>query len=188
MSATSDAMNRVVANLVRLARRPGRLLLTAAAVPVGVFALLALLLGLDAEAWTGWVPLVLAGVLAVPVVVLTVRRERLQRTTADLGDHPVTTAGGVLVVPGDRTARAPTEEELATLSEAMDEGRVRTARWFPRVEATQRALVRAAGGTVHAPYLRDDLRVTLLAFLGTVAAIPLGVLGAFVSAFALLLR
>lgn len=188
MSTTGDAMNRIVANLVRLARRPGRLLLTAAAVPVGLFALFGLLLGLDAETWTGWVPLVLAGLLAVPVVVLAVRRERLQRTTADLGDHPVTTAGGVVVVPGDRSARVPGEEELAAWTEAMDEGRVRTARWFPRVEATQRALVRAAGGTVQAPYLKDDLRVTLVAFLGTVAAIPFGVLGTFVSAFALLLR
>ena len=58
---------------------------------------------------------------------------------------------------------------------------------FPRVEAAQRALLRAAGGPVKAPYLRDDLRVTLVAFLGTVAAIPLGVLGAFGCAFSLLL-
>lgn len=83
-------------------------------------------------------------------------------------------------------ARSPVEEELGTLSEAMDENRVRSARWFPRVEATQRALLRAAGGPVNAPYLRDDLRVTLVAFLGTVAAIPLAVLGSFMCAFALL--
>ena len=187
MSATSDAMNQIVVNVVRLARRPGLLLLLAAGVPVGVFALLALLVGRDAETWAGWGPLAAAVVLAAPVVVLAVRRERLQRTTARLGDQPVVAPGGVVVVTGD-TARPPLEEELTTWTEAMDEGRVRTARWFPRVEAAQRALLRAAGGPVNAPYLRDDLRVTLVAFLGTVAAIPLGVLGAFMCAFALLLR
>src|SRR5690606_6163665 len=143
MSATSEAMNRIVVNIVRLARRPGLVLLVAAAVPVGVFLLFGLLIGLDAVSWVGCVPCALAVLLAVPVVVLAVRRARGPRATA--------------------------------------------ARWFPRVEAAQRALLRAAGGPVNAPYLRDDLRVTLLAFLGTVAAIPLGVLGAFVCAFALLL-
>lgn len=186
MSATSDAMNRIVVNIVRLARRPGLMLLVAAGVPVGVFLLLGLLVGLDAVSWVGWVPFALAVVLAVPVGVLAVRRERLQRATADLGDHRVTTVGGVVVVSGEQ-AGSPLEEELSTLGEALDEGRVHTARWFPRVEAAQRALLRAAGGPVNAPYLRDDLRVTLVAFLGTVAAIPLGVLGAFVCAFALLL-
>ena len=67
------------------------------------------------------------------------------------------------------TAADPASEEFATNA------------------AAQRALLRAAGGPVNAPYLRDDLRVTLVAFLGTVAAIPLGVLGAFVCAFSLLL-
>lgn len=186
MSATNDAMNQIVVNVVRLARRPGYLLLVGAAVPVGVFLLFGLLLGLEAESWGGWVPFALAVLLAVPVAVLAVRRERLQRATADIGDGPVTTAGGVVVVT-NQPAAGDLEEELATLTEAMDEGRVRTARWFPRVEATQRALLRAAGGPVRAPYLRDDLRVTLVAFLGTVAAIPLGVLGSFMSAFALLL-
>jgi len=192
MSATSDAMNQIVANVVRLSRRPGLMLLVAAAVPVGVFVLLALLVGLDAVSWVGWIPLVLAGLLAVPVLVLTIRRERLQRTTASLGEDPVV-AGGVVVVQdperGEQTDAqlAALEEELGTLSDAMEEGRVRSARWFPRVEAAQRSLLRAAGGTVNAPYLRDDLRVTLVALLGTVAAIPLGVLGAFMCAFALLL-
>lgn len=186
MSATSEAMNRIVVNIVRLARRPGLVLLVAAAVPVGVFLLFGLLIGLDAVSWVGWVPCALAVLLAVPVVVLAVRRERLQRATADLGDHRVTAVGGVVVVRGERAA-TPLEEEMSTLGEALDEGRLHTARWFPRVEAAQRALLRAAGGPVNAPYLRDDLRVTLLAFLGTVAAIPLGVLGAFVCAFALLL-
>jgi len=92
----------------------------------------------------------------------------------------VTSAGGVVVITDQ-----PADEDA--LREAAAEAQIHTARWFPRVEAAQRALLRAAGGPVNAPYLRDDLRVTLVAFLGTVAAIPLGVLGAFVCAFSLLL-
>lgn len=189
MSATSDAMNRIVTNVVRLARRPGFMLLVAAAVPVGVFLFLSLLVGLHAVSWVGWLPFALAILLAVPVVLLAVRRERLQRTTASLGENPVIGDGVVVVRGPDQTEaqRAALEEELGTLSAAMEEGQVRTARWFPRVDAAQRSLLRAAGGTVNAPYLRDDLRVTLVAFLGTVVAIPLGVLGSFISAFALLL-
>ena len=180
MSETSDAVNRIAANVVRLARTPGRLLLVGAGVPLAAFLLLAFLVGLGAERWTAWGPFALAVLLAVPLVVLAVRRARLQRATADLPQDPVTSAGGVVVITDQ-----PADEDA--LREAATEAQIHTARWFPRVEAAQRALLRAAGGPVNAPYLRDDLRVTLVAFLGTVAAIPLGVLGAFVSAFSLLL-
>ena len=180
MSATNDAVNQIAANVVRLARAPGRVLLVAASIPVGAFLLLALLIGLGEDRWTGWVPFVLAVVLAVPVVILAVRRARLQRATESLPDGPVAVPGGVVVVTD-----APGRDDA--LTEAVRGGQVRAARGFPRVEAAQRALLRAAGGPVQAPYLRDDLRVTLLAFLGTAAAIPLGVLGTFTSAFALLL-
>ena len=72
-------------------------------------------------------------------------------------------------------------EEMAFLEEVRWVGSLRTARYFPRVEAAQRALVLAAGGTVNAPYLKDDLRVTLVALLGTFVAIPVGAIGAMVS-------
>ncbi|MFC4555192.1 hypothetical protein [Georgenia faecalis] len=193
MTAMGEAMNRIVPNLVRLARKPGQVLLVAAAVPVAAFAVLTTIFGTGATSWTGWLPLVAALVLAVPVALLAWRRERLQRTTASLDPHPTIVEGGGEIVVIDVTTavdprRAQLESELGALSEAYAEGQVRTARWLPRVEAAQRSLLRAAGGTVNAPYLKDDLRVTLLAFVGTVAAIPLGVLGTFVTAFALLLR
>ncbi|MEE6282427.1 hypothetical protein [Georgenia sunbinii] len=188
MSATSDAMNQFAANLVRLARRPGLLLLVAAAVPVAVFAFLAFLVGRQAETGAGWTLFVLSLVLALPILVLAVRRERLRART-DGADGPLV-AGGVVDRPaaGEEDPRlAALQDEMGTWNEAVSETQIRTARWLPRVEATQRALVRAAGGTVNAPYLRDDLRITLVAFLGTVVAIPLGVLGTFVTAFTLLL-
>lgn len=182
-------MSRIAADLVRLARRPGALLLWAAGVPVGVFVFLALLVGRQATTGGGWTLLVLAALLAVPVLVLAVRRERMRRRTRAAATPGVVLGGGVVDRPapdGTDPRAAALGAEAGTWEEAVRETRIHAARWLPRVEATQRALVRAAGGLANAPYLRDDLRVTLLAFLGTVVAIPLGVLGSFVAAFTLL--
>lgn len=190
MTAAGDMLNQVVPTLVRVARRPGALLLTAAATAVGIFALLGLLLGTGGSGWTKWIPLGLAAVLALPVLVLTVRRARLQAQTQDLDLRHTLVGGGREVVVVDSHGQDPSryalQDEVETLNAAMAEGAVRTARFLPRVEAAQRAALVAAGGTVRAPYLADDLRVTILALLGTLAAVPLGTLGAVVTAVLLL--
>lgn len=191
MTAAGDILNQVVPTLVRVARRPGALLLAAAGGAVGIFALLALLLGTRGTAWTSWVPFALALLLAVPVAVLAVRRARLQTQTQDLHlQHTIvgTTGSEVIVVDahGQDPARYALQDEVDTLNAAVAEGAVRTARFLPRVEAAQRAALVAAGGRVRAPYLADDLRVTILALLGTLAAIPLGILGAVVTAVLLI--
>ncbi|HEY8717673.1 hypothetical protein [Pengzhenrongella sp.] len=188
MTAIGDFLNQVVPTLVRVARRPGELLLRWAAAEIGVFALFGLLLGLTGTGGSAWVPLVLAGFLAVPVVVLAVRRERLQAQTQGLELHRTISANGTsLVTYGARpSSGGPPQEELDTLNGALAEGALRTARYFPRIEAAQRAGVRAAGGVVNAPYLRDDLRVTFVALLGTLAAIPLAALGVVITLVLLL--
>lgn len=58
--------------------------------------------------------------------------------------------------------------------------------WMPRVEAAQRAAIAAAGGTVNAPYLKDDLRVTIVSAILSGLAIPAATFFAFVAFFALL--
>ena len=187
MTAAGDVLNQVVPTLVRVARRPGGLLLAAAGGAVGIFALLALLLGNRGTTWSSWVPFALALLLAVPVVLLAVRRARLQKQTQDLHlRHTIvgTTGREVIVVDshGQDPSRYALQDEVDTLNAAVAEGAVRTARFLPRVEAAQRAALVAAGGKVRAPYLADDLRVTIVALLGTLAAIPLGILGAVVTA------
>ncbi|GAA4432581.1 hypothetical protein GCM10023169_38500 [Georgenia halophila] len=189
-TATAEMLNRVVPTLVRVARRPGAVLLTIAGTAVGLFALLGLLLATGATAWTGWIPFGVAVVLALPVLVLAVRRARLQARTRDLDVEVVRGSSGAEVVvlsPGEGgpggtdPSRRDTEEEQAVLDAAAAENAIRTARFFPRLEAAQRAARVAAGGTVNAPYLADDVRVTVVALVGTLAAIPLGFLGAFVT-------
>ncbi|WP_418605206.1 hypothetical protein [Georgenia sp. SUBG003] len=120
------------------------------------------------------------------------RRARLQSQTRDLElRHTVVGGHGAVVVVDSRgqdPARYALQDEVDTLNAAMAEGAVRTARFLPRVEAAQRAALVAAGGRVRAPYLADDLRVTIVALLGTLAAVPLSVLGATVTAVMLLMR
>jgi hypothetical protein len=183
MTATGDVLNQMVTTLVRVTRRPGAVLIRLAGSAVGVFALLGLAYIAGGSGWRAWVPLVLAGVLAVPIVTLAVRRERLQAQTAGLDPHRT-----VIANTGTATGAQARDDEMESLSAAMAEGAMRTARFFPRIEAAQRAGLLAAGGPVNAPYLQDDLRVTIAALLGTLAAIPLGTIGSIVTAIVLVSR
>ena len=54
------------------------------------------------------------------------------------------------------------------------------------IERAQRALLTAAGGTPGAPYLADDLRLTVASFVGTLLVVPLGTLMGIVLALLLL--
>ncbi len=188
MSATGDVLNQVVPALVRLARRPGATLLLLASVSVGAFAALGLAYGLTSASGAAWVPLVLAGVLSAPVATLAVRRHRLQVQTEGLDAREIISGNRGVVVRQDDPARDALDEELETFSAAMAESTLRTARFLPRVEAAQRTARLMAGGTVQAPYLKDDIRITLVALLATLAAVPLGSLGAIITAILMLSR
>ncbi|UNX53625.1 hypothetical protein MF406_11555 [Georgenia sp. TF02-10] len=196
MTAAADVLNTVVPVLVRVARRPGAVLLTVAGAGVVLFALLGLLLGTGGTGWPAWIPFGCAVLLAVPVLVLAVRRWRLQAQTADLAAHPTVGPASreVVAVGGERAGATGAGAgagaglaDLDALNAALAESSIRTARFLPRVEAAQRAARAAAGGPVAAPYLADDLRVTIVALLGTLAAAPLSAVGALVTALLLLL-
>lgn len=187
---TGELLNRVIPALVRVARGPGALLLATATSAVAMFAVLGLLLGRAGHGWSAWVPFSLALLLALPVLTLAVRRARLQRRTRDLDLDSAVVGGTEVVVlapghPRGPRGAEPSDREQEILDEARAEAAARRARFMPGLEAAQRAARVAAGGTVHAPYLADDLRVTLVALIGTLAAIPLGLAGAFVTALLL---
>lgn len=59
-------------------------------------------------------------------------------------------------------------------------------RVFGRIERAQRALLAAAGGPAQAPYLADDLRLTVAALVGTLLTIVVGGLMVLVLAVTLL--
>ena len=127
-----------------------------------------------------------------------------------------TASGSEMVGPADLTDRVeremrgrPGEEDVRAVFDAVTESRVpgsprgagaRLTRILGvgrlsvvghalgRVDQAQRALMTAVGGPVNAPYLRDDLRVTLAAALGMFVAIPIGGLAAIIIALVLLAR
>lgn len=70
--------------------------------------------------------------------------------------------------------------------DAMIEATQQRDTWMPRVEAAQRAAIAAAGGIVNAPYLKDDLRVTIASAILTALAIPTATFFIFVAFFSLL--
>jgi len=57
---------------------------------------------------------------------------------------------------------------------------------MPRIDAAQRSAIAAAGGVVNAPYLRDDLRITILSALVAAVAVPVGSFFAILAVLALL--
>jgi hypothetical protein len=178
---TADLINSVFPSLIRFGSRPGGIVLVAAAIADGFFLLFSYLAARTTGAPFAWFLFVVAAGLAVFVALLAWRRARLTRHVDEMEAALAAQQLSAGVVDRPAPAADRLGEEMAFLEEVRWENSVRTARYFPRIEAAQRALVLAAGGTVNAPYLKDDLRVTLVALLGTLAAIPIGALGAMVS-------
>ena len=178
---TSDLINRVFPSIIRFGSRPGGVIVALAAVADGFFLLFAVLAAVTTGAAFAWFLVVVAAVLGLLVALLAWRRVRLTRhvDAMEAALEAQQLSAGVVDRPSPTADRL--SEEMAFLEEVRWENSVRTARYFPRIEAAQRALVLAAGGTVNAPYLKDDLRVTLVALLGALLAIPVGALGAMIS-------
>ncbi len=85
-----------------------------------------------------------------------------------------------------RVGTADEAQQRQLRHDAMLEAQDIRDTWMPRVEAAQRAAVAAAGGLVNAPYLKDDLRITLVSGLVAVIGLPLGFFLLILAAFALL--
>ncbi|MBE6484061.1 MAG: hypothetical protein E7Z96_04680 [Actinomycetaceae bacterium] len=85
-----------------------------------------------------------------------------------------------------RVGTADEAQQQQLRHDAMLEAQDIRDTWMPRVEAAQRAAIAAAGGLVNAPYLKDDLRITLVSGLVAVIGLPLGFFLLILAAFALL--
>lgn len=72
------------------------------------------------------------------------------------------------------------------MHDARLESEQRRDTWMPRVEAAQRAAIAVAGGTVNAPYLKSDLRITIVSALLTMAVVPTAIFFSIVALFALM--
>ncbi|MDO5495260.1 MAG: hypothetical protein Q4G64_06075 [bacterium] len=179
---------RGIGQLIRLANAPGALLARMAALATVPFLVVAFFAMRNRETTFSWILFGVACVFAAAVAFFAWRRARLAALVdeAELRVAGQSTGAGELTRPEQESIENRVTGHLNRLQEFDEERRLRRDTWLPRVEATQRALVRAAGGVEKAPYLRDDLRVTLIALGLTVAAIPVGSLGTFLALLHLL--
>lgn len=174
---------RGIGQLIRLANAPGAILVRLAALASLPFLVVSLLALRAKPAPFAWILLVLAGILAAAVAFFAWRRARLSALVdeAEMNVTGQATGTGELTRPEEEGIEARLTSHLDRLHDFDAERRLRRDTWMPGVEATQRALVRAAGGVERAPYLKDDLRVTLIAMGLTLLAVPAGTLGTFLA-------
>ncbi|MGV9182619.1 hypothetical protein [Arcanobacterium canis] len=187
------SMSIILPLLERLGRGAGRLL-------VGVAVSLDLLLVLAgwkvAHLSEGtWLPLIVALILAVPIAIFAWRRHRLavgvEATRERLVFHTPTSAPSATEVIVRPTADTTEEQRKRSITQeraqrAMRESAKRRDTYWPRIESAQRAAIAMAGGVENAPYLKDDVRVTLISLIATVASIPLSVVFLITALFLIL--
>lgn len=171
MSPLPGALSVILPLLVKILRGPGKLLVIANG------AIIALVLWLTVNAVSdghsaAWVPLIFGAIFAAAILIFGVRLAKLSRYVDQLEQLQDRTSGQEIMT---RDGRSVTEEDARQrFQDASWEASQKTGRFMPRVEAAQRAAIAAAGGTVEAPYLKADLRVTIVSGLLAMAAGPVG--------------
>ena len=106
----------------------------------------------------------------------------IQGEAATSEDVTIISQDGTPLGTNSRATPAEDTDAQRNYDAMMEETQLRDT-WMPRVEAAQRAAVAAAGGTVNAPYLKDDLRITLVSAIATGVLIPIETLFAFIAFF-----
>lgn len=180
---------RMTRNIVTV---PGRILVDLALLSAGSTTLLGFIGVFAYGAWGFWIPAIL-GLAGLGVTLFfAARRRQLQEAFARSGPKQVLQESSVVSRPGSKAdAYADLQDmaakEGAKIKRAREEFSSRSARFFPRIEALQRAMRQMVDPSYDAVWLQIDIRPTLAAFLGTVLVIPIGGFLIVVTAMALLL-
>lgn len=207
MFLSAGSLKDVLPLVEEMTRGPGKSLVrTAALVDSTLLALGALLARRSVGAFSVLV-LALGAVFGAGILVFAIRRARLEsRVEQWKRAGRATVAGEAASSSTDysdryRDAEPSDSHEVVVIDGAprSDEAdpaddRARAARaeaglrdtWMPRIDAAQRSAIAAAGGVVNAPYLRDDLRITILSALVAAVAVPVGSFFAILAVLALL--
>lgn len=207
MFLSAGSLKDVLPLVEEMTRGPGKSLVrTAALVDSTLLALGALLARRGVGAFSVLV-LALGAVFGAGILVFAIRRARLEsRVEQWKKAGRATVAGEAASSSTDYSDRyrdaAPSDShevvviDGAPRSDEADpaDDRARAARaeaglrdtWMPRIDAAQRSAIAAAGGVVNAPYLRDDLRITILSALVAAVAVPVGSFFAILAVLALL--
>ena len=207
MFLSAGSLKDVLPLVEEMTRGPGKSLVrTAALVDSTLLALGALLARRGVGAFSVLV-LALGAVFGAGILVFAIRRARLESRVEEWKRaERATVAGEAASSSTDYSDRyrdaAPSDShevvviDGAPRSDEADpaDDRARAARaeaglrdtWMPRIDAAQRSAIAAAGGVVNAPYLRDDLRITILSALVAAVAVPVGSFFAILAVLALL--
>ena len=207
MFLSAGSLKDVLPLVEEMTRGPGKSLVrTAALVDSTLLALGALLARRGVGAFSVLVR-ALGAVFGAGLLVFAIRRARLESRVEEWKRAGrATVAGEAASSSTDYSDRyrdaAPSDShEVVVINGAprSDEAdpaddRARAARaeaglrdtWMPRIDAAQRSAIAAAGGVVNAPYLRDDLRITILSALVAAVAVPVGSFFAILAVLALL--
>ncbi|WP_147916912.1 hypothetical protein [Ruania zhangjianzhongii] len=214
MSSLPESIGQLARVLSVLFRLPSAAVLVLATAAAGLALILAVVNLTTAEVVTAghWVVLALAALFALPVALFAIRRRRwlhkVETSTPAVVSTEMVGPDELADRVSDQMGSTPGGEDARIVLDAITEGRMpagmgtgpraRMTRWLgsgrlgvlghalTRLEQAQRGLLVAAGGPVSAPYLKDDLRLSALALLGTLVAIPLAGLLAIILALVLL--
>ena len=207
MFLSAGSLKDVLPLVEEMTRGPGKSLVrTAALVDSTLLALGALLARRGVGAFSVLV-LALGAVFGAGILVFAIRRARLESRVEEWKRAEQSTVAGEAASSSTdysdryRDAAPSDSHEVVVIDGAprSDEAdpaddRARAARaeaglrdtWMPRIDAAQRSAIAAAGGVVNAPYLRDDLRITILSALVAAVAVPVGSFFAILAVLALL--
>ena len=207
MFLSAGSLKDVLPLVEEMTRGPGKSLVrTAALVDSTLLALGALLARRGVGAFPVLV-LALGAVFGAGTLVFAIRRARLESRVEEWKRAEQSTVAGEAASSStdssdrSRDAAPSASHEVGVIDGAprSDEAepadaRARAARaeaglrdtWMPRIDAAQRSAIAAAGGVVNAPYLRDDLRITILSALVAAVAVPVGSFFAILAVLALL--
>jgi hypothetical protein len=207
MFLSAGSLKDVLPLVEEMTRGPGKSLVRTAALVDSILLALGALLARRGVGAFSVLVLALGAVFGAGILVFAIRRARLEsRVEQWKRAGRATVAGEAASSSTDYSDRyrdaAPSDShevvviDGAPRSDEADpaDDRARAARaeaglrdtWMPRIDAAQRSAIAAAGGVVNAPYLRDDLRITILSALVAAVAVPVGSFFAILAVLALL--
>lgn len=207
MFLSAGSLKDVLPLVEEMTRGPGKSLVRTAALVDSTLLALGALLARRGVGTFSVLVLALGAVFGAGILVFAIRRARLEsRVEQWKRAGRATVAGEAASSSTDYSDRyrdaAPSDShevvviDGAPRSDEADpaDDRARAAwaeaglrdTWMPRIDAAQRSAIAAAGGVVNAPYLRDDLRITILSALVAAVAVPVGSFFAILAVLALL--
>ncbi|WP_067782634.1 hypothetical protein [Actinomyces vulturis] len=179
--ATTDP-DTIVPSVVRLATKPGTVLIWIAAFFTGILTVCTIIAGVSHAQGAMIFGCLMIALCGFFITLLWIRRHQLLKAADSLGGVEVINVPktDVATIDSSSTVNSGESSFLDMAKSRANDVRVEISRrpsaFMPQVVVAQRAALAALGGPVKAPYLVPDLRVTVVAVMGTLFTIPVAIL------------